>query len=96
MHILADNYFLVRFAWLLAIRLKEYFHLPKASFYLQPTLVSSGEEDHRMDQRAGYSYPQGSYITCNIELIKNACLSTKNYLIKSLHFLSKNLCFFPR
>lgn len=56
MQILANiNYFLVCFAWLLAVGLKEYFHLPKAGFYLQQTLVNSGAEEQRrkiqMDQR---------------------------------------------
>lgn len=56
MQILADDYFLVCFAWLLAVRLKEYFHLPKAGFYLQQTLVNSGGEEQRQKNPDG---PEG-------------------------------------
>lgn len=65
-------------------RLKEYFYLSKAGFYLQQTLVNSGvgrtEEKSRRTTGVNAVYPQGNCITFNMELIKNACLST----IKSL------------
>lgn len=74
---LADNYFFVCFTWLQAARLKEYFHLSKAGFYLQKTLVNFGvgrtEEKSRRTTGVNVVYPWGNCITLYIELI-NACL----------------------
>lgn len=78
---LVDSYFFVCFTWLRAARLKEYFHLSKAGFFLQQTLVNSGvgrtEEKSWWTTEVNAVYPRGNCITLNIELTKNACLSTK-------------------
>lgn len=74
---LADNYFLVCFTWLQAVRLKEYLHLSKTGFYLQQTLVNFGvgrtEEKSRWTTGVNAVYPWGNCITLYTELI-NACL----------------------